>query len=115
MKMIDAVIQPSKLEDVKEALSKIEVVRMTISEVKGFGRQKGYSEVYRDQKFTVNLLPKIELRIAVNDEYLEPTLRAIETAGRSGPEGRIGDGKIFIWSLEDCVRIRTGERGKEAI
>jgi nitrogen regulatory protein P-II 1 len=115
MKMIDAVIQPSKLDEVKDALSKIEVVRMTISEVKGFGRQKGYSEIYKDQKYTVNLLPKIELRIAVNDEFVESTVAAIEKAGRTGTEGRIGDGKIFIWSLEECVRIRTGERGKEAV
>ena len=113
--MIDAVIQPSKLEEVKEALSKIEVVRMTINEVQGFGRQKGYTEVFRDQKYTVNLLPKIELRIAVNDEFLEPTLAAIEKAGRSNPDGKIGDGKIFIWTLDNCVRIRTGERGTEAI
>jgi nitrogen regulatory protein P-II 1 len=115
MKMIDAVIQPIKLDEVKEALSKIEVVRMTISEVKGFGRQKGYSEVYRGKEYTVNLLPKIELRIAVNDEFVEATVAAIEKAGRSQPDGKIGDGKIFIWSLEECVRIRTGERGKDAI
>lgn len=115
MKMIDAVIQPSKLEEVKNALSEIEVVRMTIGEVKGFGRQKGYSEVYRDRLFTVNLLPKIELRIAVNEEFVDLTVAAIEKASRSGPEGKIGDGKIFIWTLDECVRIRTGERGKEAI
>ena len=106
--MIDAIIQPSKLEDVKEALGKIDIIRMTISEVKGFGRQKGYTEVFRDQKFTVNLLPKVELKIVVNEEFVESVLQAIVASARSGPDGKIGDGKVFVWDLADCVRIRTG-------
>lgn len=113
--MIDAIIQPSKLDEVKEALSKIDIIRMTISEVKGYGRQKGYTEVFRDQKFTVNLLPKVELKIVVNDEFAEPTIQAIVAVSRSGSTGKIGDGKVFVWNLDDCVRIRTGERGSEAV
>ncbi len=115
MKMIEAIIQPSKLEAVKEALSEVEVVRLTISDVQGFGRQKGHTEVYRGHEYTVNLLHKVKLQIAVNDEFVDKTVNAILGAGRSGPEGKVGDGKIFILPLEDCIRIRTGERGAEAI
>src|SRR5262249_8896312 len=115
MKLILAVIQPSKLEAVKEALNKVEVFRLTIVDVQGFGRQKGHSEVYRGHELTVNLLRKVQLQIAVNEDFVEPTVNAIMEAGRTGPEGRIGDGKIFILPLEDCIRIRTGERGPEAI
>jgi nitrogen regulatory protein P-II 1 len=115
MKMIEAIIQPSKLEAVKEALNEVEVVRLTISDVQGFGRQKGHTEIYRGHEYTVNLLRKVKLQIAVNDEFVEPTVQAIIKAGRSGPEGKVGDGKIFIMPLEDCIRIRTGERGSEAI
>jgi len=97
MKLILAIIQPSKLEAVKEALNKVEVFRLTIVDVQGFGRQK------------------VQLQIAVNEDFVEPTVNAIMEAGRTGPEGRIGDGKIFILPLEDCIRIRTGERGPEAI
>ncbi|GAC1546024.1 MAG: P-II family nitrogen regulator [Ramlibacter sp.] len=106
MKLIIAIIQPTKLEAVKEALSHVEVFRLTVMDVQGFGRQKGY---------TVNLLRKIELQIAVNEDFVEPTVRAIIQAGRSGPDGKIGDGKIFILPMDDCIRIRTGERGPEAI
>ena len=100
---------------VEEALNKVEVFRLTIIDVQGFGRQKGHSEVYRGHELTVNLLRKVQLQIAVNEDFVEPTVNAIMEAGRTGPEGRIGDGKIFILPLEDCIRIRTGERGPEAI
>ncbi len=115
MKMIEAIIQPSKLEAVKEALNEVEVVRLTISDVQGFGRQKGHTEIYRGHEYTVNLLRKVKLQIAVNNEFVEPTVQAIIKAGRTGAEGKVGDGKIFILPLEDCIRIRTGERGSEAI
>ena len=115
MKLILAIIQPSKLEAVKEALNQVEVFRLTIIDVQGFGRQKGHSEVYRGHEITVNLLRKIELQIAVNEDFVEPTVNAIIAAGRTGPEGKIGDGKIFILPMDDCIRIRTGERGPEAI
>ncbi len=115
MKMIEAIIQPSKLEAVKEALNEVEVVRLTISDVQGFGRQKGHTEIYRGHEYTVNLLRKVKLQIAVNDEFVEPTVQAIIKAGHTGEEGKVGDGKIFIMPLSDCIRIRTGERGSEAI
>jgi nitrogen regulatory protein P-II 1 len=115
MKLILAIIQPSKLDAVKEALNKVEVFRLTIVDVLGFGRQKGHTEVYRGHELTVNMLRKVQLQIAVNEDFVEPTVNAIMDAARTGPEGRIGDGKIFILPLEDCIRIRTGERGPEAI
>lgn len=115
MKLIIAIIQPSKLEDVKAALSKVEVVRLTIMDVQGFGRQKGQTEVFRGREITVNLLRKVQLQIAVNDNFVEPTINAIIEGGRTGDDGSIGDGKIFVLPLEDCIRIRTGERGPEAI
>jgi nitrogen regulatory protein P-II 1 len=88
---------------------------MTISDVQGFGRQKGHTEIYRGHEYTVNLLRKVKVQIAVNNEFVEPTVAAIIKAGRTGEEGKVGDGKIFIIPLEDCIRIRTGERGSEAI
>lgn len=115
MKLIIAVIQPSKLEDVKQALSEVEVVRLTIMDVQGFGRQKGQTEIYRGREITVNLLRKVQLQIAVNDDFVEPTINAILQGGRTGDTGQIGDGKIFVLPLDDCIRIRTGERGEEAI
>ncbi len=115
MKLILAIIQPSKLEAVKEALARVEVFRLTVMDVQGFGRQKGHSEMYRGRELAVNLLRKIQLQIAVNEDFVEPTINAIIEAGRTGPDGRIGDGKIFVLPLEDCIRIRTGERGPEAI
>ena len=115
MKLIIAIIQPAKLEDVKAALSKVEVVRLTIMDVQGFGRQKGQTEVFRGREITVNLLRKVQLQIAVNDNFVEPTISAIIEGGRTGEDGSIGDGKIFVLPLEDCIRIRTGERGPEAI
>jgi nitrogen regulatory protein P-II 1 len=115
MKLIIAVIQPSKLEDVKAALSEVEVVRLTIMDVQGFGRQKGQTEMYRGREITLNLLRKVQLQIAVNEAFVEPTINAIIKGGRTGEHGQIGDGKIFVLPLEDCIRIRTGERGPEAI
>jgi nitrogen regulatory protein P-II 2 len=115
MKLILAIIQPSKLEDVKEALNRVQVFRLTIVDVQGFGRQKGRTEVYRGHELNLTLLRKVQLQIAVNEDFVEPAVNAIMEAGRTGPEGRIGDGKIFVLPLEDCIRIRTGERGPEAI
>ena len=115
MKLIIAIIQPSKLEDVKNALSEVEVVRLTIMDCQGFGRQKGQTEVYRGKEISVNLLRKVQLMIAVNDHFVEPSINAIIKGGRTGPTGEIGDGKIFVLPLEDCIRIRTGERGGDAI
>ena len=115
MKFIIAVIQPNKLEAVKAALTEVEVVRLTVMDCQGFGRQKGQTEVYRGHEFSVNLLRKVQLQIAVNDNFVEPTVAAIIKGGRSGEKGEIGDGKIFVLPLEDCIRIRTGERGSEAI
>jgi nitrogen regulatory protein P-II 2 len=115
MKLIIAIIQPSKLEDVKAALSEVEVVRLTIMDVQGFGRQKGQTEMYRGREITLNLLRKVQLQIAVNDAFVEPTISAIIKGGRTGDHGQIGDGKIFVLPLDDCIRIRTGERGSEAI
>ena len=115
MKFIIAIVQPSKLEDVKAALSEVEVVRLTILDVQGFGRQKGQTELYRGREISVNLLRKVQLQIAVNEEFVEPTINAIIQGGRTGESGEIGDGKIFVLPLDDCIRIRTGERGSEAI
>ena len=115
MKFILALIQPNRLEAVKEALSEVEVFRLTVMDCQGFGRQKGHAEVYRGHEVAVNLVRKVQLQIAVNDDFVEPTVSAIIKAGRTGEKGEIGDGKIFVLPLEDCVRIRTGERGPEAI
>ncbi len=115
MKLIIAIIQPHRLEAVKQALADVEVFRLTVMDVQGFGRQRGQTEVYRGHEFAVNLLRKVQLMIGVNDEFLEPTIDAIIRGGRSGAAGEIGDGKIFVLPLEDCIRIRTGERGGEAI
>ena len=115
MKFIIAIVQPSKLEDVKAALSEVEVVRLTIMDVQGFGRQKGQTEVYRGREVSLNLLRKVQLQIAVNEEFVEPTVNAIIKGGRTGESGEIGDGKIFVLPMDDCIRIRTGERGPEAI
>ncbi len=115
MKLIIAIIQPSKLEAVKEALTEVEVVRLTVMDCQGFGRQKGQTEVYRGRELTVNLLRKVQLQIAVNEDFVEPTIDAIVKGGRSGDTGEVGDGKIFVLPLEDCIRIRTGEHGPDAI
>jgi len=114
MKLIIAIIQPHKLDDVKMALDKHEIYRLTVSDVQGFGQQKGFKEVYRGKEFTVNLLRKVRLEIAVNDQFVKPTVEAIlESAKTDG--GKIGDGKIFVLPMEECIRIRTGEKGSSAI
>jgi len=115
VKLIIAIIQPAKLEAVKQALTEVEVFRLTVMDVQGFGRQRGHVEVFRGHEISVNLLRKVQLQIAVNDEFVEPTIQAIMTGGRAGERGEIGDGKIFVLPMDECVRIRTGERGSEAI
>lgn len=112
MKKIEAIIQPHKLDEVKEALIKIGVSGMTISEVRGHGRQKGHTEVYRGAEYKVDLLPKVKLEMVVASANVSQVVEALTAAARSG---KIGDGKIFISSLEDVVRIRNGERGETAI
>jgi nitrogen regulatory protein P-II 1 len=115
MKMIVAVIRPEKLEEVQAALNERDVYLMTVSDVRGCGRQRGYTEVYRGAETQVRLLPKLRLEIAVNDAFVEATVEAIVHSARMGPTGQVGDGKIFVLPLDDCVRIRTGERGGQAI
>jgi nitrogen regulatory protein PII len=112
MKMIEAIIKPFKLDEVKEALSKEGVQGMTVSEVKGFGRQKGHTELYRGAEYIVDFLPKVKLEVLVDDNKVRAVADTILTAARTG---RIGDGKIFILPVEDAVRIRTGEHGADAI
>jgi nitrogen regulatory protein P-II 1 len=112
MKMIVAIIQPEKLEEVKNALFTAEICKMTVSRVKGCGQQGGFTEHYRGQIRSVNLLEKVRLEIAVNDPFVRPTINAIIKAAKSGT---IGDGKIFVMNLEECIRIRTDEEGPEAI
>ena len=112
MKLITAVIKPFKLDEVREALSAIGVQGITVTEVKGFGRQKGHTELYRGAEYVVDFLPKVKLEVAVAEELTERAIEAIETAGRTG---KIGDGKIFVTSIESVLRIRTGETGKEAL
>lgn len=115
MKYLIAIIQPTRIEAVKEALSHIEVFRCTISDVQGIGRQKGHTEVYRGHEYQINFVRKVKLEIAVDDKYVEPTIEAIVNAARTGDEGKIGDGKIFVLPLDDAIRIRTRERGAEAL
>src|SRR3954466_1427711 len=115
MKMIVAIIRPEKLEAVQEALSERDVYLMTVTDVRGCGRQRGFTEVYRGAELQIRLLPKLKLEIAVNDAFVEATIEAIVHAARTGDTGQLGDGKIFVLPLEDCVRIRTGERGSAAI
>ncbi len=112
MKKIEAVIKPFKLDEVKEALNDVGVQGITVSEVKGFGRQKGHTELYRGAEYVVDFLPKIKLEIIVSDDLVPQVVETIEKAARTG---RIGDGKIFVTGVEEVVRIRTGERGKDAI
>ncbi|MFC0350580.1 MULTISPECIES: P-II family nitrogen regulator [Undibacterium] len=112
MKLITAIIKPFKLDEVREALSEIGVQGITVTEVKGFGRQKGHTELYRGAEYVVDFLPKTKIEAAVEDNIVERALEAIENAARTG---KIGDGKIFVYSLEQVVRIRTGETGNEAL
>jgi nitrogen regulatory protein P-II 2 len=115
MKMIVAIIRPERLEAVQKALNDFDVYLMTVSDVRGCGRQRGYTEVYRGSEFQVRLLPKLKLEVGVTDAFVEAAVEAIIHAARSGDTGKIGDGKVFVLPLEDCVRIRTGERGAAAI
>lgn len=112
MKKIEAIIKPFKLDEVKDALSEIGLKGITVIEAKGFGRQKGHTELYRGAEYIVDFLPKVKLEIVVDDEMLDRAVEAIQTAAHTG---RIGDGKIFIVPIEDVVRVRTGERGNDAI
>lgn len=112
MKLITAIIKPFKLDEVREALLGLGVQGLTVTEVKGFGRQKGHTELYRGAEYVVDFLPKIKIEAAVDDEILEKAVEAIEMAARTG---KIGDGKIFVLDLLEIIRIRTGETGKEAI
>lgn len=112
MKMINAIIKPFKLDDVREALSEIGVQGITVTEVKGFGRQKGHTELYRGAEYVVDFLPKLKVEVVVKDSVLEQT---IETLSKAANTGKIGDGKIFVSSIEEAIRIRTGETGDDAI
>ena len=112
MKLIMAIIKPFKLDEVKDALNEIGIEGITVSEVKGFGRQKGHTELYRGAEYVVDFIPKIKLEIAVTDELVNKVIETIQNVAKTG---RIGDGKIFIMPLEDAIRIRTGETGSEAI
>jgi nitrogen regulatory protein PII len=112
MKLIIAIIKPFKLEEVKDALSKVGIEGMTVSEVKGFGRQKGHTEIYRGSEYTVDFLPKVKLEIAVSDETAGKAIEAVVSAAKTG---KIGDGKVFVLPLDEVVRIRTDERGEAAI
>ena len=112
MKMVAAVIKPFKLDDVREALSDIGVQGITVTEVKGFGRQKGHTELYRGAEYVVDFLPKVKIELAVPDELVDRVIEAIMSAAKTG---KIGDGKIFVYGLEQAIRIRTGETGAEAL
>ena len=115
VKLIIAIIQPGKLEAVKEALTEVEVFRLTVVDCQGFGRQKGHPGLYRGLEIGVNLLRKVQLQIAVNEEFVQPTVDAIVKGGRTGKEGEIGDGKIFVMELAGSTRIRTGESGDSVL
>jgi nitrogen regulatory protein P-II 2 len=112
MKMVTAIVKPFKLDEVREALSGIGVQGITVTEVKGFGRQKGHTELYRGAEYVVDFLPKVKIEAAVDDAVVERVIEAIEAAARTG---KIGDGKIFVSALEQVLRIRTGETGKDAL
>ncbi len=112
MKMVSAIIKPFKLDDIREALSEIGVTGITVTEVKGFGRQKGHTELYRGAEYVVDFLPKIKIDVAVDTSALD---QAIETIANAAKTGKIGDGKIFVFDVEQTIRIRTGETGPEAL
>jgi nitrogen regulatory protein PII len=112
MKKIEAIIKPFKLDDVKEALNEIGIQGMTISEVKGYGRQKGHKEIYRGAEYVVDFIPKIKLEIVAEDEWVEKVIATIKTAAHTG---KLGDGKIFVYAVEQAIRVRTGETGKDAL
>ena len=112
MKLITAIIKPFKLDDVREALSEIGVQGMTVTEVKGFGRQKGHTELYRGAEYVVDFLPKVKVEVAIDDGQMDAVLEAITNAANTG---KVGDGKIFVSGLDEVVRIRTGEKGSDAV
>lgn len=112
MKLIAAIIKPFKLDEVREALSEVGVAGITVTEVKGFGRQKGHTELYRGAEYVVDFLPKVKIEVAVDDDKLDAAIDAISKAAHTG---KIGDGKVFVFTLEQAVRIRTGETGKDAL
>lgn len=112
MKLVSAIIKPFKLDDVREALSEIGVQGITVTEVKGFGRQKGHTELYRGAEYVVDFLPKVKVEVAISDDVVD---QAIESISKAANTGKIGDGKIFVLPLEQAIRIRTGESGDEAI
>ncbi len=112
MKKIEVIIKPFKLDDVKEALTDIGIQGMTVSEVKGYGRQKGHKEVYRGAEYAVDFVPKLKLEIAVDDDLAQKVMETVQQAAHTG---KIGDGKIFVYPMEEAVRIRTGERGRNAL
>ena len=112
MKLVTAVIKPFRLDDVRDALSRIGIQGMTVTEVKGFGRQKGHTELYRGAEYVVDFLPKVKLEVAISEELADQALEAISEAARTG---KIGDGKIFVYGIEQVIRIRTGETGVDAI
>ncbi|GFE62263.1 P-II family nitrogen regulator [Geobacter sp. AOG2] len=112
MKLVEAIIKPFKLDEVKDALNDIGIEGITVSEVKGYGRQKGHTELYRGAEYVVDFIPKIKLEIVIADELVPKVVETIETAAKTG---RIGDGKIFVIPLEEAVRIRTGEKGNDAV
>lgn len=115
MKLIVAIIRSEKLEDVQRSLAENDVYLMTVSDVRGCGRQRGFTEVYRGQEHVVRLLPKLKLEIAVNDAFVDATVESIVRAARTGDTGATGDGKIFVLPMDDCIQIRTGETGAVAI
>ena len=112
MKLVTAIIKPFRLDDVRDALARIGIQGMTVTEVKGFGRQKGHTELYRGAEYVVDFLPKVKLEVAISEELVDQTLEAISDAAKTG---KIGDGKIFVYNLEQVIRIRTGETGEDAI
>lgn len=112
MKKIEAIVKPFKIDEVKDALNQIGIKGMTISEVKGFGRQKGHKEVYRGAEYVVDFVPKIKIEIVIDDDMVD---NAVETIIKSAKTGKIGDGKIFVYSIDEVIRIRTGEKGKDAV
>ncbi len=115
MKLIVAIIRPEKLEDVQQVLARDDVYLMTVSDCRGFGKQRGFTEVYRGQEVEERLVPKLKVEIAVNDAFVDATVEAIVRAARTGETGNVGDGKIFVLAMDQCIRIRTGEMGPDAI
>ena len=112
MKKLEAIIKPFKLEEVKDSLAEVGIEGMTVTEVKGFGRQKGHTEIYRGSEYTVDFLPKIKLEVAVTDDNLEAAIKAVADSAKTG---KIGDGKIFVSTIDEAIRIRTNEKGDEAV